>query len=164
MPRITLDDGSVLYDLPADAATAGRITKIVGDLDLNGYAHPLPNSLTTTGCLYLEGYDHPLPRSLAGDVPVPIIPDIDRSVLAAVTAASLDMNDWHTCETTHCRAGWHVHLAGEAGYALEARVGPAVAGALIYEASRPGVPRPDFYCDNETAMADIRLRAEQAPR
>lgn len=58
-------------------------------------------------------------------------------------------SDWHTCETTHCRAGWVVQLAGEAG------------ATLIYRASDPDLgPLPDFYCDNETAMRDIKRRAE----
>ena len=72
------------------------------------------------------------------------------------------MSDWHTCKTTHCRAGWAVTLAGEAGATLEAKVGPAVAGTLIYAASRPGKPIPDFYCGDEAAMADLRASAAEA--
>ena len=41
------------------------------------------------------------------------------------------MGDWHTCETTHCLAGWAVHLSGPAGYALEALVGPSTAGQIL---------------------------------
>ena len=52
--------------------------------------------------------------------PVPVIPKIHSTLLSAVTAQGcrLDMSAWHTCDTTHCRAGWVVHLAGEAGKAL----------------------------------------------
>ena len=44
---------------------------------------------------------------------------------------TLNMGDWHTCETTHCLAGWAVHLSGPAGYALEALVGPSTAGQIL---------------------------------
>lgn len=51
---------------------------------------------------------------------VPIIENIHQKILEAVSVPkAFDMSTWHTCETTHCRAGWVVHLAGEAGKALE---------------------------------------------
>jgi hypothetical protein len=69
------------------------------------------------------------------------------------------MADWHTCDTTHCRAGWAIHLAGDAGRTLEERVGPSTAGALIY--LRSGAERvPDFHCSDEAARADIVACAE----
>jgi hypothetical protein len=71
------------------------------------------------------------------------------------------MDGWHKCGTTHCRAGWVVELAGEAGRALEARVGTAAAAALIYLASDPLIESfPDFYCDETQALADIKAMAE----
>ena len=56
----------------------------------------------------------------------------------------LDVDAWHTCETTHCRAGWTTKLAGEAGAALEARVGPKHAGEMIYAGVvlRADIPAP----------------------
>lgn len=91
--------------------------------------------------------------------PAPVVPNIDAAILAAIgDGGELDMAWWHTCETTHCRAGWAIHLAGEAGAELEKAMGPAAAGALIYAASGSH-PVPDWYCDNETAMADLRKRA-----
>jgi uncharacterized protein YjbI with pentapeptide repeats len=95
---------------------------------------------------------------------VPVIPNIDAAILAAISneKCSLNMNDWHTCETTHCRAGWAVHLAGEAGYDLDRRYGTNAAGAMIYNASRPGQPVPNFYTTNDNALADIqKCAAEQ---
>ena len=95
-----------------------------------------------------------------------MIPFIDAKILAAVEAnpTQFDMSTWHSveaCETTHCRAGWAVHLAGEAGYALEAKYNAAYAGRLIYLVSAGYLP--DFFCDNKTALADIKARAaEQA--
>ncbi len=55
---------------------------------------------------------------------------------AVATAAlagddTLKMTDWHYCETSHCVAGWAVHLAGPAGYLLEEIVGPHAAGAIL---------------------------------
>ena len=96
-------------------------------------------------------------RDAVGLPYAPAIPDLDAQIAAIIKAQPerLNMETWHTCETTHCRAGWAIHLAGEAGKVLESFVGPAVAGTLIYLASRPGVPVPDFYASNEAAMASI---------
>ena len=85
------------------------------------------------------------------------IASIDRQILTAIeSGGALDMAAWHTCETTHCRAGWAIQMAGGEGRLLESIYGPSVAGALIYAASRPGVPVPDFHCTNDEAMADLR--------
>jgi hypothetical protein len=96
---------------------------------------------------------------------IPVVPNIDAAILAASTAEGclLNMGNWHTCETAHCRAGWAIHLAGEKGHALESLVGSCAAGALIYAASRPGQRVPDFFADNENAMADMRKCAAAAP-
>src|ERR1051326_7011041 len=89
---------------------------------------------------------------------IPVVPDIDATIYAAITdgKGELQMGAWHTCATTHCRAGWAITLAGEAGRKLEKRYGPAAAGALIYAKSRPGVPIPNFYAGDEAALADIK--------
>ena len=95
---------------------------------------------------------------------VPKIDNIHSTVLAAVTAKDhkLNMSDWHTCETTHCRAGWVVHLAGEAGKALEDRTSTLFAAQQIYHASSPiKVSPPRFFESNEIAMADIARCAEE---
>lgn len=93
-------------------------------------------------------------------IQVPIVEDLDVLILAAVEAGNLDMNYWHHhCGTTHRRSGTAIHLAGEAGYALEHAVGPEMAGRMIYESST-GRPAPDFYASNEDAIADIRRCAE----
>lgn len=93
---------------------------------------------------------------------VPVIPDIHKAVYTAASQdGALDMSAWHTCDTTHCRAGWVVALAGEAGRALERAYGTAAAAALIYFASDPEMAGvPDFYCDNETALEDMKRLAE----
>jgi hypothetical protein len=92
---------------------------------------------------------------------VPVVPDLDARILAALEAGgTLDMQSWHTCETTHCRAGWAIHLAGAAGKAIEARLGSQRAGAEIYRASTGRVPH--FFATTERALADIRDRAAAA--
>lgn len=81
---------------------------------------------------------------------------------AASRPGALDMKDWHHyCGTAHCRAGWVVTLAGDEGRALEWAYSTPEAAALIYLASDPEIGRmPDFYCDNATALADMKERAE----
>ena len=89
---------------------------------------------------------------------VPVVVGLDRKILAAVEAGGeLKMDTWHECATTHCRAGWAITLAGEAGRLLEERYGPAVAGSLIYAASTGQVP--DFYASDEEALADVQACA-----
>ena len=75
------------------------------------------------------------------------------------------MSDWHSCETTHCRAGWAIHLAGAAGRTLEYCYGPATAGAIISVLSCPELEGkvPDFYASNDEALADIKRLAAMEP-
>ena len=110
----------------------------------------------------LRGAD--LRRADRSGAEIPVIPNIDAAILAAVgqEGCTLDMANWHRCGTTHCRAGWAIHLAGKVGYALERQVGPNAAGALIYSASRPGQRVPDFMASNDEAMADMRACAAAA--
>jgi hypothetical protein len=77
------------------------------------------------------------------------------------------MSNWHTCGTTHCRAGWVVHKAGEAGYALERFHGTALAAQLIYRESDPAHPVSPvrFHEMNDEALADMqRMAALEATR
>jgi hypothetical protein len=91
---------------------------------------------------------------------IPAIPNLDAAILAAVEAGGrLKMDTWHTCKTTHCRAGWAITLAGEEGANLEAELGSCAAGALIYQVSAGYVP--NFYASDSEAMADIQAHAQQ---
>lgn len=94
---------------------------------------------------------------------VPVIPHIHQRILDAVTGDpdALDMGMWHTCDTTHCRAGWVTHLAGEAGAALEAYHGMPLAAQLIYRASPIRVSPPRFFESAAVALADIRRCADE---
>lgn len=93
---------------------------------------------------------------------IPQIENIHAAVFAAASAPfAFSMNAWHRCETTHCRAGWVVTLAGEAGAMLEREFGTPRAAELIYMASDPSLNFiPDFYCDDDEALADMRRLAE----
>ncbi len=74
----------------------------------------------------------------------------------------MDMGTWHTCEKTHCRAGWIVTLAGEAGKALEAFYDTPLAAMKIYDASSslPKISPVRFFEQNEQALADMKRMAE----
>ena len=73
---------------------------------------------------------------------------------------ALDMGTWHSCETTHCRAGWVVTLAGEAGKKLEAFHNTELAAMLIYYESGYHINPARFYDDNSEALEDMRKLAE----
>jgi len=71
------------------------------------------------------------------------------------------MDDWHSCETTHCRAGWAVTLAGEDGKELESQTDTAFAAMVIYRASSDIRVSPNmFYVNNEEALRDMKRCAE----
>jgi hypothetical protein len=93
----------------------------------------------------------------------PVIDGIHNKILEAVTARpdALDMSTWHTCETTHCRAGWVVQLAGEAGAKLERQTSTLFAAMQIYKVSSPVQVSPvRFFESNEIALEDIKKCAE----
>jgi len=105
----------------------------------------------------------PVEGSNANTVPeIPVIENIHTKVFEACSNPNaLDMGNWHTCETTHCRAGWVVTLAGEAGKKLEAFHNTALAASLIYKASSPlPVTMPRFYETVPQAMADMKRLAD----
>jgi hypothetical protein len=70
------------------------------------------------------------------------------------------MTTWHTCETTHCRAGWVTFLAGEAGKKAEDFYGTCLAAQLIYRESGYEINPCRFFDDAATAMADMKRLAE----
>jgi len=96
--------------------------------------------------------------AMLGDRLVPV-PSLDRCILGAIEApgARLDMGAWHSCATTHCRAGWAITLH-PLGAELESVFGARMAGAVIYLRSTGEVP--DFYAGDADALASIRAGAE----
>ena len=93
---------------------------------------------------------------------LPLIDAFDEINTAMLTACqregALKMDAWHTCDSTHCRAGWAVILHPQ-GKLLESIYGTNAAAALIYNACAGFVP--DFYASNEDAMADIIEKSTQ---
>ncbi len=90
---------------------------------------------------------------------VPVIESVHAKILSSIKAGGkLEMGAWHTCETTHCRAGWVVTLAGEAGKKLEEQYGTPAAAALIECKSEPRLEWkvPNYYASNDAALEQIR--------
>lgn len=94
---------------------------------------------------------------------IPKIKNIHQKILAAVKQPNaLDMSTWHTCDTTHCRAGWVVTLAGEKGKELENKTSTLFAAMQIYKESSPIKVSPvRFFDRNEEAMKDIEKCAKE---
>ena len=89
---------------------------------------------------------------------IPVVEQLDAKILAAIEAGGdLEMSVWHTCQTTHCRYGWAITLAGDAGRVLEGQLGPLTAGALIYWKSVGYIPA--YTGENDAVLADIRAHA-----
>lgn len=81
---------------------------------------------------------------------------------AASSPQALDMGTWHTCEKTHCRAGWIITLAGAAGRALEDFYDTPLAAMKIYDASSalPKISPVRFFEPDDLALADMKRMAE----
>jgi hypothetical protein len=155
-------DGTLRGDLPWNLKDARNIIAIDGDIDLCGYSYPMPRLETIHGISVKDA---------------PVIPSLHSKIYeAASKPGALNMRHWHDphCKTTHCRAGWTVAVAGRAGKSLEEMVKdqntrraftptPArIAACLIYIRNDPNIFNggfPNFYCSNEKALADMRLRA-----
>ena len=98
------------------------------DADLSG---------TNLGGAYLE-YTNLENANLAGaDLDYQIQDGLLQQIAKIIleNPKSLEMGSWHTCETTHCLAGWACHL-NPVAKGLEKTHGAAIAGLLTlgYEA------------------------------
>jgi hypothetical protein len=105
-------------------------------------------------------------NSITGFPNVPIIENIHQKLYETIKpnghSNKLKMDNWHTCDTTHCRAGWIIHLAGESGYELESKTSTQFAAMQIYKSSSPIRVSPvRFFQSNEAAMNDIKRCAEE---
>jgi hypothetical protein len=87
---------------------------------------------------------------------LPIAADASDRLKAVAAAAlqpdALNMSDWHTCGTTHCIAGWAIHLAGEPGRLMESMMGPELAGLLLLGTEA----HQHFHDSNEKAVKYLR--------
>jgi len=86
------------------------------------------------------------------------MPELDARILADIElgGSTLNMDKYHTCDTTHCRAGFAVTIHPR-GMELEEEFGPHLTGAAIYLASTGVIP--DFFATDDDAMASIRKGA-----
>jgi len=67
------------------------------------------------------------------------------------------MNTWHTCDTTHCWAGWIVNLSGVDGKKLEQSTSTEFAAMQIFKESNGYAISPvNFYLSNSEAMEKIK--------
>lgn len=94
---------------------------------------------------------------------VPIIPNIHQKVYrAASKPGALDMSTWHSCKTTHCRAGWVVTLAGIHGERMEISLGTDLAARRIYRVSGYRNYSQINFCESERdSLADMKRLANQ---
>lgn len=94
---------------------------------------------------------------------MPVVENIHSKILEVVSEpGTLRMDTWHTCDTTHCRAGWAVHLAGEAGYELEGKTSTQFAAMQIFKASsKIRVSPVRFFESDRIAMEDIQRCADE---
>ena len=92
---------------------------------------------------------------------VPAVPGLNRILRAKLTTGewTLTMHGEDTTPTSRCRAGWGIHMAGEAGAALSETVGFAAVAALIFAASCPELAVPNFYAHKDDVLADLRACA-----
>lgn len=116
-----------------------------------------------SGCSSAKGKHRELNKEFK-ELTIPKVADLDKAVYAAASQPeSLEMADWHTCDNTHCRAGWIVTLAGKEGKELESFHNTELAAMLIYEASTGRKISPTkFYETNEQALADMKELAEKS--
>ena len=107
----------------------------------------------------LSTAENPIP----GFPDIPVIQNIHQRIFEAVSQPeALNMSDWHTCDTTHCRAGWVVFLAGAQGKILEKHTSTEFAAKQIYKVSSSITVSPTrFYEDNEKALEDIKRCADE---
>ncbi len=109
-----------------------------------------------------NGIDPNVPYKVAG---------IDKAILELIEKSpnKFDMGSWHGsdcnndnwCNTTHCRAGYAICLAGEEGFKLEKKYGAELAGRMIYAVSRPNKELPNFFANTQESMEDIKKCAEE---
>lgn len=90
------------------------------------------------------------------------IPDIHQTVYRAATQTkgALNMDAWHTCDTTHCRAGWVTTLAGTAGGWLERQLCYSAAANLIYLHNGYQINEERYYQGRRYALANMRKLAQ----
>lgn len=122
---------------------ASKVTSVGGNVDAWENAQ-----LDLSACTSVGGHDLPDTETARARL-------IEVAKHALATPGALNMRSWHNescgCGSTHCIAGWAVHLEGEQGYALEREVKQPTAGYILLglEASRL------FFLDNDKARSEL---------
>jgi uncharacterized protein YjbI with pentapeptide repeats len=146
-----------LADLWADLSCADLSGAHLSGANLSGANLSGANlSRANLSCAHLSG------ANLSGVKGLSIAADARQRLRSVATAAlqddALAMGAWHTCETTHCIAGWAIHQAGEPGRLLEATLGSQVAGLMLLGIEA----HAHFYDSNEKAAEYLRNVLEAA--
>jgi hypothetical protein len=94
---------------------------------------------------------------------LPFVADSAERLIAAAAAATakpgaLEMQSWHTCETTHCLGGWAIHQAGPLGALLERTLGASIAALLLLGPEAYA----HFWDSNEDARAYLQSVLDEA--
>jgi hypothetical protein len=163
--------GGGLY-ISAEGAQLPVLTSVGGWLDISAEGAHLPVLTSVGGGLDIHAgkrFHAPQLREVAGK---PIAaPEEAAALLRAVAEAAtaspdaLNMFEWH-CGTSHCIAGWAVHLA-PGGYELEAelekKVGPdkktLAAGNILLGAEASAL----FFLNNDDARSALHRVLDGKP-
>jgi hypothetical protein len=99
-----------------------------------------------------------LKGAILGNNSVPFDQSIKRQILDQVTAhpETLDMRSWHTCDTTHCLAGWAVMFHPQ-GKQLKDKTSTAFAGRVILNLLGPGEDKV-FYTSKKEAIEWLKSK------
>ncbi len=158
--------------ISAEGAQLPMLTSVGGGLDISAEGAQLPVLTSVGGWLYISAgkrFHAPLLREVAGK-PLPD-PEVAAALLLEVAKAAtaspdaLDMGRWH-CGTSHCIAGWAVHLAA-GGYELEAEMAKKVgedrktlaAGNLLLGAEASSL----FFLSNDAGRSALHRVLEGKP-
>ena len=164
LPALASVGGDVI--IHAQEAALPALNSVGGYLSIKTQGIALPALAKVGSEIYVCAEETSLPAlvSICGEPFTPPTPEVVQKRLAAVARAALaredalDMTDFHRCNTVHCVAGWGIHNEGEAGYALERRVGSHNAGLMLLgvgAASR-------FYMKTEAAREWLRTWLPEA--
>ena len=128
---------NLIIETIADAERYAAVIEVSGSVYIRAANASLPALAQVSGKVHIRAANASLPalaqmsgyKIATGDTSAARITAV--AVAALATPESLEMDDWHTCETTHCIGGWGIHLAGEVGRELEAEVGESAAATIL---------------------------------